>query len=332
MRRLLSICVIVCVLLVPSSLGIDFSFVIVPDEHLDQQPQDCTWVAKTQYLVANRTAMKTAAVLSSGDFTYLDRAWSTTSCPSPSGVGGWTIINAVLPWIQAPGNHDYDSENPVGRGITGFNTQVGYSRSRANYGYCATAGYQSNQWLKVDVVGRKFLIFALEFFPRPTALSWVDAVLATGDNSAREKIIVTHSYTKPGATYTDATLVADGDTYGPDYYKLTHGTPGPDNYSGVDLEAWAATRGFALILCGHWIGGISHGYRVDTRTDGGNLHGIFSNWQTDVSPSERVVILDFTGNTLTVSNLNTTTGVIDAAIFPPYTVTWEPVRKVWFGP
>jgi hypothetical protein len=160
----------------------------------------------------------------------------------------------------------------------------------------------------------------LELFPRAAATAWADGILTDPDNATREVLVITHSYVKPGSAYHNATLVAYGDQYGPQYYSLADY---PKNSSGVNLKAWAAAHpNIRAIFCGHWIGGIHHSYRVDPNVAGKPLYGVFTNYQDDsTQPSQVILLLNFAGSAVSLSQINTTTG---ATVGTPYNLPWEP--------
>jgi hypothetical protein len=305
----------------------DFSIVFIPDVHLNSQTNDCTWVKQTQYLNSQIATLKIAAVIGGGDFansaanqpTHIPHAWSTTACSSPSGLGGMTLIDtAALPWLIAVGNHDYDSDSPSGRVTALFDTEIGYGRISGKSWY---VGYYSsptdtkaNQAIRFVTNGRTFLVIALEFFPRAGAITWADSVIATYPND--ETIVITHGYMQ-----SDGSLATQGSQYGP---QLLYGLPSGD-YDGTEIEAWAATHpSIRAVMCGHWIGGVKHSHRTDTHTSGSNLYGTFTNYQDAVPASNTVTLLEFTTATatVTVSQLNTTTGAIDNTTYVPYDLSW----------
>lgn len=289
----------------------DPTIVFIGDPHLNQQtgqsPPFLTWTTQTNWIAANQAAWNIQAVLCAGDFwvDYLPNAWSA----------GWSTIDGMgVPYLSSVGNHDYDGNdtNLPARLTSAFDAQVGAARINAKpwYGGVYTvAGSASNQYILVDAGSRHFLVLALEIFPRPGAITWAAGIINAFPS--REVIILTHGYMSDSGT-----LVAQGDPFGPTSYGLP-----TNNYSGVSLAAWA--QGFAnvrLLICGHnstfW-----------SRSDG-SVYGIESNYQDDPQPSRVITLLQFHAKTVTVSNLNTTTGSLDAR-FPPFDLTWLPAGFVF---
>lgn len=313
----------------------DFSIVFIPDVHLNQQSgTDCWWVQQTQYLVAQKDALKLAAVIGGGDFansaanqpTHVPHAWSTTACSSPSGEGGMSIIDATgLPWLIAIGNHDYDNDSPSGRVTTLFDAQVGNGRLSGKSWYLGywtptTGTSKATQAIRFAVSGRRrILVISLEFWARTGALTWAGNLLSTYPND--EAIIITHGYMdETGA------LATQGSVYGPDAYSI----PASGNSDGTEIEAWAAGHpNIRAVLCGHWILGtnVYHTHRTDTNSVGGPLYGTMTNYQLHPTTRSQVVeLMEFTGDQVTISQLNTTTGSVDNTTYPPYTLDWTASR------
>ncbi len=195
-----------------------FSFVFIPDPHLGHgengSAAGSVWDGQTTWVQKNASKYNVRGVFCSGDYPYGD---NFETALASAWTYGFAKFEGVMPWLSSPGNHDYDFDTPYRRSTVAFDAQIGSGRAHSGfpYAYNAAAGYGANQWIKFSVAGRRFLVMALEFFPRAGALIWADGVLSEPDNVDREVIIVTHSYVKPGATYKTATLVGRDDAYGP---------------------------------------------------------------------------------------------------------------------
>ena len=283
----------------PQSTAADFSFIVIPDPHMGAGTA-AEWVNQQQWIAANQTARKIEGVFYVGDLEGLTRVWDNLS-----GVGLMTVDAMGVPWGAAPGNHDYDTDNvPADRHTSTFDARAGYSRisGKSWYGGYWTGdpgGYKANQYILFSVGPRQFLVLFLEFYPRLAA------------NPSREVLIITHSYVDQWGN------LGDRGGVGPDGYSL----PSTDA-AGTDIEAWAA--GFAnvrAIFGGHYFNTVNFSrHRTDTGTHGNPMHGIFANYQD--GGKQYVVLAEFTGNNVTFSQMNTTTGVIDSTTFPPYTLAW----------
>ena len=298
-------------LMASSGFAADFSFVLVPDCHMGAGTGS-EWRNQQQWIAANQAARKIQGVFYEGDLEGLANVWDR------DGVGLTTVDAMGVPWGAAPGNHDYDTNNvPADRHTSTFDAQAGYSRISGKLWYGGywtgdPGGYKANQYILFSVGSRQFLVLFLEFFPRPGVLAWAGGILAA--NPSREVLILTHGYvTQWGELGTRGGV-------GPDGYSL----PSTDS-AGTDIEAWAADfANVRAIFGGHYFDSVNFSrHRTDTGTHGNPIHGMFANYQDGgVVSKQYVVLAEFTGNNVTFSQMNTTTGFIDSTTYPPYTLAW----------
>jgi hypothetical protein len=222
----------------PSSAPPDesFSIVLLPDTQCYSssgalaQPGSCgappngdpkMMASQTDWIVANQSSQKIAAVIGLGDLTQCaaDAEWKVADASYR------TLDNAGLPYLVVIGNHDYDAACKGAltlRKADSFNSYFGKSRfsSYAWYGastYPATSN--ENSYMTFDVGPDKLLVIGLELFPRDTALAWAKSVIEA--NSDRLVIVATHAYLGADGGRIPTTINA-----GPKAYTITDGNDG----------------------------------------------------------------------------------------------------------
>jgi len=235
----------------------DFTIVTLPDTQYYAHfvPYRPTFKAQTDWIIANKQGLNVVGVLGLGD---------TVDCGNSDAVQ-WGIADAAysefdgtgIPYVPIVGNHDISVDC---RGIapprdgTSFNTHFGPSRFQKYSWYGSStypAGSNENYYVKIDLKVRKFLVVALEFRPRPEAISWASSVIESFPD--REVIIITHAYLNPDGTW-----------------------------AGEGSDLWnALVKKFPNVVmatCGH-MHGVSH--RTDTGDKGNTVHSILSDYQAE---------------------------------------------------
>lgn len=226
----------------------------------------------------------------------------------------------------SPGNHDYLSETPSNRDTTTFDAQAGYARmhTETSYGGYWTGdpgGFKANQYLRFNAGGRNILVLFLELFPRGNAVTWAEGIINANPHS--EVYIVTHAYINGDGdtSFPPTNLITSSYTYGPASYGLADA---PANYSGKNLGIWALQfPNLRLIVCGH---NATYVRITQTGTHGNTFYGLLTNYQSATPSSQVILLIQFTPTSITVNNLNTTTGLIDHTTFPPEVLPLPPVR------
>lgn len=290
------------------------SIVFIGDPHLNQQTAAATWIAQTNWIHDNVATWNINVVLCAGDFDggVIDGGKDSSTNVTAGWTNGWNTIDGLgLPYLMTIGNHDYLNNKPSTRDSTVFDAQLGWSRinGKSFFGgfWDDGASSKANEYILATVGGHNLLIMALEFYPRPGAIAWADSVLTA--HLDREVIVITHGYLNPGGS-----LVQQNDDFGPGTYSLPN-----DNYSGQALANWAQKypNNIHMIICGH-----NDPPAFFQRSDG-RAYGIMTDYQdTSPTPSQTILIIAFAINTITISNLNTSTGSVDNSTFPPVTLTW----------
>ncbi len=196
----------------PASAQRDFTLVVFPDlqymvanDVLLRGRGVTMWRSMFEWVVKNRKAENIRAVLSVGDVT--DHATSVEFKVASEGFG--QIEAAGIPCVPIVGNHDYDTtgggqvrrlgDGARDRRVTGFDSVFGQSRFEGKSWYGGNLnGSHANYYVTLNVDRWKFLIVALEFYPRHEAVAWASRVIDAHPDA--ETIILTHGYLNPDGT------------------------------------------------------------------------------------------------------------------------------------
>jgi uncharacterized protein (TIGR03437 family) len=274
-----------------------WTVVIVPDpQRLATQPHAACrsyermiqWVLDNRNLVVNGSPLNIKGFIQVGDCqdsalalsqngqeTVAVRAWSAT-----------TSENMFVAWCC--GNHDYESL--ASRSLIGHawrsDTEGAWSPENleAKYGsgidlgsgdYAVWGGVyddpsfprsSANNYIRLQIGGRKILVIALEFFPRSEVLNWAKAL---HDHFFDHEVwVTTHGYMDTRGRQ------CGRDGWGPGAYKL--GDP-PASNSGAQMwggsdPSWSGFTDWprlGLVTCGHWIDGYKDGWVWQRKEDAG---------------------------------------------------------------
>jgi hypothetical protein len=239
----------------------DFTIVLFPDTQYEVQSFPEAWESMPQWVADNKEVNNIQAVIGLGDVTNQHSASEFKEA-----VKSWDILDrAGIPYVTVIGNHDYDSLPQ--RSAVSWNDNFGIDRfsTKSWYG----GAYQNsteNYWINLDIGSHKYLVLALEFFPRTQVLQWAQSIITA--NSDREVIIATHGYLNGNGSRT-----LHGHAYGPDDNDCD-GQQVWNNLLKLDSK-------ILLTVCGHQIGGPTSAYSSDTGMAGNTVHQLFINHQNE---------------------------------------------------
>jgi hypothetical protein len=240
----------------------DFTLVIFPDAQKMVKHYPSIWEAMAQWVVDHRVSNNIQAVISSGDMTN-----GGGSSEYKEALVGWNNIkNAGIPYVPIMGNHDYN--DVTHRNVTWWNTYLGsayFSGKRWYEGNYSSSG--ENYYIKLDIGTQKYLVLALEFFPRNKVLTWAQRIITA--NADRQVIIATHGYLNA-----DGTRIQQSDSTGPVYWRLSADNGGQQLWD----KLIKLNSNIIMVICGHQHGRTS-AYAPDYGVDGNLIHQFFINHQ-----------------------------------------------------
>ena len=290
----------------------DFQLILIPDSQYESTvsnllPHMSTWIT-TQTTYTN-----VQMVISEGDAVDSDVSaqWSNyvTGMLNP-------ILAANIPYVSTIGNHDYCgagtlsgqscgvSSQPVGTRLdSDFISNIESVTATKSYFKSAWSTDASNHWVGFTVGGHNYGVIALEFCPRPAAVTWAAGIMAA--NPTTEFILDTHAWlTSPagimGTSSTSGCSTASND-----------GTGQADSVSNSPATAWATLQSspnlFAIVN-GHYTSSPYSANYAATGTNGNTVAMMYIDYQGDSSGNQVMRIL----------NISETNHLISAYTFTPY--------------
>ena len=253
----------------------DFTLVLFPDTQCMVENYPAVWETMPQWIVKYKTIYNIQAVIGLGDVVNrcLQNEFTTA-------INGWDIIKKnEIPYIPVIGNHDYN--NWPNRVTTLWDTNFGtrYFTGRSWYGGCYE-GSTANYYVKLNIGTQRYLVLALETFPRPSVIPWAQSIIDANQNS--QVILVTHGYLN-----NNGALTQQVDRHGPGRYRL------PECYGGQLLWDNFVKRNpqIFLVVCGHQVCTPTSAYSSGINNAGGAVAQLFCNHQCDANGGSGYMML-----------------------------------------
>ena len=173
-----------------------YSMVVIPDQQILSHYYNAELQGMYQWIADNREKENIQIVMNVGDMAdncgNLDQ-WKNTKAAVE-------LLPDDLPFIAAPGNHDYDTNSGwnKGYGVREQLTLMNEYLPRSMFeGYPTEIGFfdevnSANQWQAFTVNGNKYLVMALEYVPQDDVIAWANQVAE--EHADHQIIMVTHSY------------------------------------------------------------------------------------------------------------------------------------------
>ncbi|MGD8862657.1 MAG: hypothetical protein PVI30_21785 [Myxococcales bacterium] len=184
------------------------------------------------------------------------------------------LLDGVVPFSIAPGNHDYGPSGDASTRETLLNEYVDFetSAARESFGGEYEPGRLDNTYHLFSIGGRDWILLSLEWGPRDEVIEWANGVME--QHPDRHGILVTHAYTNNNDRRYDHTDTEHPQDFNPHQYATTGGVN-----DGEELwQKLVRHHRFSIVLSGHVLGD-GTGY-VTSETDLGNTcHQMLSNYQ-----------------------------------------------------
>jgi len=173
-----------------------YSMVVIPDQQILNNYYPEKLMAMYQWIADNREKENIQIVMNVGDMA--DNCGNITQWENNKAA--WELLPEDLPFIAAPGNHDYDTNSGWDQGY-GVREQLTlmneYFPVSLFENYATGCGFFDeencvNQWQSFEVNGNQYMVIALEYVPQADVLAWANEVVAAHPN--HQVIMITHSY------------------------------------------------------------------------------------------------------------------------------------------
>lgn len=270
----------------------DFTIVVVPDSQYLAASCTSMYSRLIQRIIDDAASWNTKAVIHVGDCQD-GASFSVVNSQGTVMQAAYGLLDtAGIPFIGPPGNHDYEggissiNRALIGRSFISPNFMSATYRSGVlGSGLAIRAGSDMAYWvgsydtsgantaIRLVIGRRKFLIIALEFFPRSLVLNWAKGLHDTYAALGYDVWFTTHGYLTDQLSGNPQ--CARASTYGPNHYSQG---AAPASNSGLEMwrgyypsdssdpsdATWAGFKAWSNLFgctCGHW---------VDPLTDSGS--------------------------------------------------------------
>jgi hypothetical protein len=258
------------------SLDAAWSMVVMPDtqNYAKSSADKANLTLLTEWIRDNREAYKIQVVLQEGDIVN-NNDTNTPSSGDQTSTQQWqnvkqsfSVLDGHVPYILAAGNHDHGTTDAQSRQTfindyfdASDNSLTDPAQGGILKGTKEPGEIQNAYYAFTAPDGRKMLIFALEWEPRPATVAWANQIAALPVFAEHTAAMVTHGYLTGNNTRYENSRV-------------------PADHSGEELwQAFVSEHeNFEMTFNGHH-GGDGAGYLVSAGDEGNTVHQMFLNTQ-----------------------------------------------------
>ena len=227
-----------------------FTFAVLPDTQYYSERFPATFLAQTQWLVAQKERRRIAGVFHLGDITNRNTPVQWENARRAMQV----LEEGGLPYCLVPGNHDLGPGGACQDRTTLLNEyfRAADLRKFAHWGgtYDKEPDRMENNFQLMEAAGRKFLILGLEFGPRADVVRWANEV-ATAHRD-REIVLLSHAFVFHDDTRYDWEKLGNRQGNNPHSYAMAKATEQDVNDGEQLWKKLVAQHGnFIFTLNGH---------------------------------------------------------------------------------
>jgi hypothetical protein len=262
-----------------------FTIVVLPDTQYycsSANPAiNAIFPEQTQWIADHRDSHNIQFVLHEGDIVNTNEPdqWDRARAAMDN-------LNGQVPYIMAPGNHDY--EGGGGSRSSYFNDDR-YFGPNSPYGTQETvggyfeAGKTDNSYHLFRAGGREWMILALQFGPPDRVVEWASGVIAAYPNHS--VILLTHAYMYSDDTRYDWATKAGEQRWNPHSYQIAS-LPGETVNDGEELwdKLVKPHPNARFVLSGHVLND-GAAFLTSIGSLGQVVHQVLANYQTGVDGS-----------------------------------------------
>jgi len=282
-----------------------WSMAIIPDSqnYVKSIEDRAKFTQITEWIRDNRDAFKIQVVLHEGDIVNNNNTNNPTS-GNQTGTQQWHnaqasmhVLNGHVPYIMAAGNHDYGTTDAQNREtqINSFfkatdNPLVDPAQGGIMKGQMTPGEIQNAYYEFTAPDGRKMLVIALEWEPRPATVAWANGIASLPEYQDHTAVLLTHAYLLGNNNrYSGSRVAADAD--------------GQELWQNLVRQH----GNFEMTFNGHF-GGDGAGYLASTALEGNRVHQMFLNTQFETMGGDgwfRIVEFLKDGKTVRVRTYST---------------------------
>jgi hypothetical protein len=189
-----------------------------------------------------------------------------------------TKLDGVVPYAMAPGNHDYGDNGSANHRQTLFNDYFPIEKYRLwpTFGGAMDSTRMDNTYHLFKAGGHDWLVLALEWGPRHSAVAWANDIVAKHPN--HRAILITHAYMYYDETRYDWKTKGKAQSWNPHSYGTAKNPDGTNDGEELWQKLVRKHPGFVMTLNGHVLNdGLA---RLSSEGDHGNIvHQMLVNYQ-----------------------------------------------------
>ena len=246
-----------------------WTLAVLPDTQVYAMRYPGLFYSQTGWIARNRDRVNIKYVLQLGDVVNNNtpRQWRNAR-------DAMSLLDGIVPYAIAPGNHDYGPNGNASTRDTLFNEYFPYDEIARwpTFGGAMVAGRLDNTYHLFEAGGVKWIIIALEWAPRDETIAWANGIMER--HADRIGIMITHAYMNNNDRRYDHTDAEHSQTYNPHHYS----TPGATNDGEELWNRLVRRHDFLLVLNGHVLGD-GTGYLASTNDLGHPCHQMLANYQ-----------------------------------------------------
>jgi hypothetical protein len=265
---------------VPDFVPGSWTLVVLPDTQAFSWLYPDLFRGQTSWIVTNKDRYNIKYVLHEGDIVdhNLPNEWA-------NGQSAMSILDGVVPYAMAVGNHDY-GEGPDGPFINRGTYLTNYFPATnfmtwPTFGGLMDSNTLCNSYHLFSAGGVDWLILSLEYSPRDSTLAWANQVAS--NYPSRRIILLTHDYLNYGDTR---------DLCGENIWRKL-----------VNIQT-----NFTMETNGHVVDGDAVGYLKSTNQFGDVVHQMLVNYQGQAGNYLRILEFLPDGKTVQVKAYSPSTG------------------------
>jgi hypothetical protein len=243
--------------------------VALPDTQVYTLRNPGIFDSQTAWIRAHAERLDIRYVFHLGDIVNnnTDREWKNAR-------SSMSLLDGIVSYGMAAGNHDYGPSGDASTRDTGLNTFFSYEEQTKmpGFGGAFEPGKLDNTYHLFELGEHAFIAMVLEWGPRDEVVAWADDVMTAHPDHLG--ILITHAYLNNNDRRYDHTDLEHPQDFNPHEYD----TPGMMNDGEQLWQKLVRRHRFVMTLNGHVLGDGS-GYLAST-TDLGNVcHQMLSNYQ-----------------------------------------------------
>jgi hypothetical protein len=246
-----------------------WTLAVLPDTQMYSLRYPGLFYSQTGWIARNRDRLRMKYLMQLGDVVNNNtpREW----CNARDAM---SLLDGIVPYAIAPGNHDYGPSGDASTRDTLFNDYFSYEEIArwSTFGGAMVEGRLDNTYHIFEAGGAKWIILALEWAPRDETIAWANEVMER--HADRIGIMITHAYMNNNDLRYDHTDTAHPQDYNPHHYH----TPGTKNDGEELWNKLIRRHDFLLVLNGHVLGD-GTGYLASTNDLGRPCHQMLANYQ-----------------------------------------------------